>query len=170
MSNPMTLVLLPRVQTVREDENVSKSKVSPRQLDKLIHVLRDYPISIIYSSDLWRAVQPAQTLAKSLGSPFPFSSALREIRSGFDIPVLAPGGHDREDIDAFEQRAAKVRDAIVGQNWHTHVVGAAHSGTIQQAVQHLFERPLASLDLHSVSQGRLVVLTRGTFGKWLSPK
>jgi broad specificity phosphatase PhoE len=168
-SNPMTFDFLRHVQTLREEEKVSMSEVSRRQLDERIHVLRPHPISMLYSSDLWRAVQPAQALAKSLGSSFRSSSPLREIEPGLEIPVPPPGTHDREDIDAFEQRVASALDDIVGQNEHTHVLVFAHSRTIQSAVRHLLEGPLVSVVLAAGSQDGLVALTRDVFGKWHSP-
>ncbi|MDQ2841547.1 MAG: histidine phosphatase family protein [Acidobacteriota bacterium] len=166
MSGSTTLVFLRHVQTAGEDENASMSEVGQRQLDQVTHVLRQYSISKIYSSDLWRAVQPAQSLAKSLGVPFQSSSALREIRSGLEIPVPPSDAHNREDIDAFEQRVAKALNDIVELNEHTTVVVVAHSGTIRAALRYLLDLPLPSLDLPSVSQGGLIILKRGDSGKW----
>lgn len=166
MSGPTTLVFLRHVQTAGEDENASMSEVGQRQLDQITHVLRQYSISKIYSSDLWRAVQPAQSLAKSLSVPFQVSSALREIRAGLEIPVPPSDAHNPEDIDAFEQRVANALNEIVGRNEHTAVVVVAHSGTIRAALRHLLEFPLPSLELPTVSQGGLIILKRDDSGKW----
>jgi broad specificity phosphatase PhoE len=159
----MILIFLRHTQTAGEEENASMSEVGQQQLDRVVPVLRNYSISRIYSSDLWRVVQPAEALAKSLVQS---SSSLREIKSGIEIPVPASDAHNREDIDAFEQRVAKAVGDFVGTNGHFLVV--AHSGTIRAAIRHLLELPLSSLYLPSSSQGGLVILTRDDSGEWHS--
>ena len=169
MTNPTTLLFLRHMQTTGEGSDPPLSEEGKNQLDQIASVLRQYPISRVYSSDLWRAVQPAQSLAKNLGVPFQSCSALREIRSNLEFPQPATSDtRGGENVNKFDERISRAIDGIVDQNEHEHIVVVAHSGTIRAAIRHLLELPLPSFELPSVSHGGLIILTRDASGMWQS--
>ena len=183
MTNQTSLLFVRHMETTGNGGDPPLNEHGPQQLNELLPALRKYPISRVYSSDLWRAVEPAEVISKTLGVPRQSWSALREIRSGLEVPLppnptknsstaRAPDSRGsssgREDIERFEERIAKAVDAIVAESENCHVALVTHSGTIRAAIRHLLTLPLHSLDIPPIAHGGMVILTRDSSGTWNS--
>jgi 2,3-bisphosphoglycerate-dependent phosphoglycerate mutase len=105
------------------------SRLGQEQAEKTASVLAKEGIDVIYSSDLFRAVQTAEPLAKLLGIPVNISEAFRERHVG----VL-------EGLTFDESKVAFPADyyALVNRNIH-HVI------TDGESYRHLLRRITAKL-------------------------
>jgi broad specificity phosphatase PhoE len=182
MTDQTSLLFVRHMETAGNCSDPLLSDQCRQEMNELLTALRKYPISRVYSSDLWRAVAPAEIISKTLGVPRKGSSSLREIRSGIEVPrppnatekasnvedLDAMDSQARIDIERFEERIAKAVDDVVAENENSHVVVVTHSETIRAACQHLLELPLSSCDIPPPADGGIVILTRDSSGIWHS--
>ena len=176
MAPTVSLIFVRHMETTREGDNPPLSEKGRQQLQDLLTALRQFPISYVYSSDLWRAVEPAEAIAKMFRVPHQVSTALREIRSSSEFPrprrsqssPAADGNESAKDTAAFEDRVAKAIDAIAARHNGSHVVLVTHSGTIRAAMRYLLALPLPVFGLSSVAPGSMIILTRDSSGAWRS--
>jgi broad specificity phosphatase PhoE len=122
-----------------------------RQAATLIHALRSEPVRSIYSSDLLRATQTADPLARTHGVPVLHRAALREIsfgeweglrwrelQAGWGLTAhlelsewQPPGG---ESFGHFRARAAGALKEIVAEAAPGPVIVVTHLGVIRTAL------------------------------------
>lgn len=165
-------------------QDIPLDDVGRRQADALARRLSREPMTAVYSSDLERAMQTAQTIAKVHQiEPRPVAS-LRELAFGEfegktseelerDLPVeleswrrnsmktRPPGGETMLELDA---RVRSWFSATIGEHEDETVAIVAHGGPVRRLVALLLNLSLDSYWRIRVDNAALTVFESGTSG------
>ena len=165
-------------------QDIPLDDVGRRQADALARRLSREPMTAVYSSDLERAMQTAQTIAKVHQiEPRPVAS-LRELAFGEfegktseelerDLPVeleswrrnsmktRPPGGETMLELDA---RVRSWFSATIGEHEDEAVAIVAHGGPVRRLVALLLNLSLDSYWRIRVDNAALTVFESGTSG------
>ncbi len=140
-----------------DDGNPPLSAAGRQQAAKLIDALRTRRIAQVYSSDLRRAQETAETIAKAFGVPLKLCSEFRE---------LLPASY--EALRAREQVISAALDDILHRHSNSTIAIVAHSGTIRAIVRHLLQLPLGTYEVPSLANGGWLALRKNASGVWNS--
>jgi len=125
------------------------------QAEALAERLVDTAFDAIYSSDLARAKQTAEIVARRLGLPVTTDRGLREIDVGSwsgltraDIAVRFPDGErpDGEHVDAFRARVLSALERLAAGHDGRRILVVAHGGCVRTLQRHMLGEPLPTLE------------------------
>lgn len=129
--------------------------VGRAQARRLAEQLRETPFDAVYSSDLQRARETAELVAKPHGVPVISDPGLREIDIGSwsgltrtEIDDRFPGGI-RPDGETRDQHAARVLEAverIARANPERRILLVTHGGTMRALHGHVSDEPFHPID------------------------
>jgi probable phosphoglycerate mutase len=139
-----------REQRIQGQRDVPLNAAGRWQADRLAEALADEPIAAIYSSDLQRAFETAQALARTTAAPLATDPALRERGFGrfegetfADVaanwpddaarwrrrePDFAPGGG--EPLELFYARCVRAAGVLAARHRGQLVALVAHGGVL----------------------------------------
>jgi broad specificity phosphatase PhoE len=121
-----------------------------RQATDLAGRLADVSIDALYSSDLRRAYETAEIVARAKGLGITADPDLREMDVGSwsgltseEIATRFPGmaAHDGESREAFDERAVSVLRRIAKAHDGQLVMVVTHGGVVRALERHLFGEP-----------------------------
>jgi broad specificity phosphatase PhoE len=126
------------------------NELGRRQAAELAERLADVEIDALYSSDLRRAYETAEIIARAKSLAITAEPELREIDIGAwsgltraEIEERFPGmeRHDGETSEAFDARAVGVLTRIAGAHDGHQVLVVTHGGVVRALQRHAFGEP-----------------------------
>ena len=130
------------------------NELGRRQAAELAKRLADVPIDVLYSSDLRRAMETAEIVARSRGLSIRPDAELREIDIGAwsgltraEIEERFPGmaREDGETNDEFDARVLGALRRIATAHAGQQLLVITHGGVVRALERHLYGEPRAVL-------------------------
>ena len=167
--------------------NVLLTDLGQRQAEQVAEFLRDYPIDVIYASDLWRAVKTAEPTAALHGLKIIPNRELREIDAGawemvsydtllserYDEYILwrTDIGHahpaDGESVLELSERVTSELDRIVEHHRGQCIAIFSHYTPIRAMLCKMAGLPFEKMqDLEGVANGSVSVAVLTEDGSW----
>jgi len=163
------------------------SELGRQQAIKVAERLRDEDVAAVYSSDLRRAGETAEIIARFHGLPVEADDLLREcafgdwegltvaeIRDAYpelyqsyledSVKHRAPNG---ERLESLVQRVGEAVDRIVGRHPDDIVVIVGHGGTIHAFICHALGASLYSFRKIRLDNCSVTVFSLDADGRWL---
>ena len=138
------------------------NELGRRQAAELARRLADVQIDALYSSDLRRAYQTAETVGRAKELEITTDPDLREMDVGSwsgltseEIATRFPrmASHDGEAREAFDERAVGALTRIAGAYKGGHVLVVTHGGVVRALQRHVFGEPrdvLANCETYAI--------------------